>query len=80
MNNPKESKVSPELSNIDLVFGESAPFQQFSFQNSPVGPLTPKQPSKGDKSGMTQSFFVGDRTQGAKGYSYQRKMYAFSKT
>ena len=76
MNNPKETKVSPELTNIDLVFGESPPFEQYSFQNSPLGPLTPKQKEKG----LNQSFFVGDRTQGAKGYQHQRKMYAFSKT
>lgn len=77
MNNPKETKVSPELTQTDLVFGESPPFQQMSYHNSfSSQPLTPT--GKVDK--HNNSFFVGDRTQATKGYSYSRKMYQLLKT
>lgn len=76
MNNPKESKVPPELTGTDGIFGISAPFEPKKV-DSHVQSLSMTPTSKNK---LNQSYAIGEISQDEKGNFNSGKMYQLLKT
>jgi len=73
MNNPSESKIMPNLSNINLCFGQSKPFNHKRYPSQ-----IEKEPNRMSAQFAESKLLIGDQTSASNEFITQRNSNLYS--